>query len=445
MSEVFLFKSCKGYTDSDAIATQGHDPKTGATQLIGCSNMTVTADGAIEKVPALSTVFTHTAPITRMSAGSRLFFGDGTDIYELSGATAAKRFPILDGPIAHTPLDVRVSGTTKVYKSVNPTGTMTEAVVGTNPDPAISTTYAGMPLFAGGFTYNSRLFVHNGKFLQYSKGYGYDLWDIGNGFIGHQFNVLGAGAVPGVVAVVHLEGVSVYLGGDPQDPQTIKRFYPCAYIDKTLYSGFISKALGYGHVFLCTDGVYMVGQDGAISRLTDSNLEDADNLNSSYRGAIISNGKYLAYGDSLCVEFDFRTKAVMLRSSGVASACVLADTLYVAYNSTVSTLSTASDTTSPCSFTLPYATLGAAGRKSFDSLYFTGLIEGDLDITLRDQQDPDEPDRWTITASDLGTVQNKRIKLPRGVVGSKSSFKFETTGKLRVEEIRVVFDSGNRR
>jgi hypothetical protein len=225
----------------------------------------------------------------------------------------------------------------------------------------------------------------------------------------------------------------------------VKRFYPCAYEASTLYSGFISKALGYGHVFLCADGVYMVGSDGAINRLSADNLDYADALNSSYTGAVVAGGKYLAFGDQVTVEYDFRTKTTMKRAPGVAAACVLGDTPYLAIGSAIKTPSTTMDTCS-CSFTLPYSSLGAVGTKSFDSLYLTGEFNGDLAITLLDQSNPEEPERWAVEVSELGIVQNKRIKLPKGVVGSKIAFRFEVaSGNMRVEEIRASFSAGQRR
>jgi hypothetical protein len=445
MSEVILFRQCLGLNDSKAIQSQVADYSTGKSHMTAVYNMTITDDGCMQTVPALITTLTHTAPVTRLSAGSRLFFGDSVNIYELTTGITVKRFPILDGPIMHTPLDVRVSGSAKVYKSMNPAGAVTEAVAGTNPDQGESVAYAGQPMFDGGFVYGARAYCFKGKFLQYSKAYHYDLWNLGDGFIGHQFNCLQAGAIPGCILVAHAEGVSCYIGGDPLATETMKRFYPCSYEAGTLYSGFISKALGYGHVFLCADGVYMVAADGSISRLTEDNIDYVDVLNSSYSGAFVAGGKYLAYGDQICVEYDFRNKAVMKRASGIASACVLGGAPYLAIGSNIKTPSAIMDTCS-CSFTLPYSSLGEVGTRSFDSLYVTGEFNGDLAITLLDQLNPEEPERWVIEVSDLGIVQNKRIKLPKGTVGSKTAFRFEVaSGNMRVEEIRASFSAGQRR
>ena len=455
MPEAILFRQCLGLNDAIAISSQIADPKKGITQLTACSNMTITDDGCIQTVPALSTVLTHTAPITRVSAGQRLFYGDGVDTYELAGSTPVKRFLLLDGPMIHTPLDVRLSGASAVYKSVHPAGAATEALVGANPDQGESIAWAKQPLFGGGFVQGARLFAHKGKYLQYSKAYHYDLWDLGNGFIGHQFDVLQAGAIPGVVLCAHAEGVSVYIG-DLLNPQTVKRFYPCAYIAKTLYSGFVSKSAGYGHVFLCDDGVYMVDLEGSINRLTNNDLDRASVLNSSYSGAVVAGGKYLAFGDTCCVECSLipqvvgqnsKVFPVLLRDSGVASACVLRDTAYLAYGSTLSTIPPSGmAATGNCSFTLPYSHMGAEGRKQFDCLYLTGEFNGDLEITLMDQTNPEEPERWTQVASDLGVVQNRRVKLPKGTVGSKCSLRFSIVGgSMRAEEIRTVFSAGQRR
>jgi hypothetical protein len=195
---------------------------------------------------------------------------------------------------------------------------------------------------------------------------------------------------------------------------------------------------------MCADGIYTVGQDGAISRLTGNSLEFASELNTTYTGAIVTGGKYLAYGNNVCVEYDFRTQAVMLRASGVTAATVLKDVPYLAYGSTVSTLAAAPNT-SACSFTLPYSTLGDYGRKYFDSLYVTGQFDGSLTITAR-QQDIENTERWSLTVDPMGIVQNQRIKLPKGTVGSKVSFRFDTDyGITKIEEIRAVFSSGNRR
>ena len=446
MSEAVLFKTCLGFTDSKAIASQTADPKTGKTHLTAVQNMTVTDDGCIQTVPALVPVLAHTAPVTRVSAGQRLFFSDDVDTYEVVGAAAVKRFPLVAGPMLHTPLDVRVSTATKVYKSVHPAGTVVEAVVGTNPGPSTSVAHAGQPVFDGGFVLGGRVYCHKGKFLQYSKEYHYDLWDLGNGFIGHQHECLQSGAVPGCCLVAHAEGVSVYPGGDPLSPETIKRFYPCGYQAGTLYSGFISKSLGYGHVFLCADGVYMVAADGAIIRLSGDNLDYADTLNISYAGAVVAGGKYLAFGNTVTVEYDFRTKTVMKRAGGVASACVFGDTPYVGYGSTVVKQADTGMDTVACSFTLPYSSMGAAGRKAFDSLYLTGEFAGDLEISLLDQDNPEEPVRWTLPVALEGVVQNKRVKLPGRTVGSKTAFRFEmASGSMRIEEIRVVFNAGQRR
>lgn len=445
--ESILFKTCLGFTDSPAISSQPVNHKTGATELVDCLNLTTTPDGCVQKVPGFATVLTHTAPVTGVSAGKRFFFRDGVDINEWTGGTTVvNRFPVLDGPLLHTPIDVRVSGTTKVYKSVDAAPAMQEALAGTNPGPATSVDLQKMPLFESAFMHGARAYVCNGRFLQYSEHYAYDLWNIGDGFIGHQINILQGGAIPGLILLAHAEGVTLYTGGDPRSPEAVKLFYPCRYLAGTLYSGFVPELNRHAHVFLCADGLYAVTADTAMVKLSESRLEFADKLNDSYSGVVMVREKYLAYGDRICVEYDFKTKSLMKRSSPVSGCCLYNDTPYFAKDSTVSTFADTADLTVPCSMTTPYSHLGAAGRKSFDSLYLTGEISGgELEITLFDQ-DQDEPERWTVGVDDVGVIQNKRVKLPRGVVGSKVAFRLAMeTGYFRLEEARVVFGAGNRR
>ncbi len=444
--EAVLFRKCLGYTDSDALSTVQSNPETGETQLTSCERMTVTDDGAIQTVSALSTVATHTTPITTLSAGSRLFFADGIDTYELVGSSPVKRFPLAVGPMLHTPLDVRLSTTTKVYKSANPAGAMSEAVVGTDPRPATSVAYAGMPVFTGGHVMGARLYAFNGKFERYSEPYYYDLWNLGDGFIRHASDCLQSGAIPGCSLVTHANGVSVCVGGDPLAAAVpIPKFYPCAYLPGTLYSGFLSDSVGHAHIFMCDDGVYMVTPDGAFARVSGEAIDDAVSLNTTYYGAVAAGGKYIAYGDTVAVEFDLSLKTVMLVGSGITAACVLAGSQYLASGSEIITPADTLSVDGPCSFTLPCSALGAGGRKTFEALYLTGEFYGELEITLLDHAIEDEPERWTHLVSDLGVVHNRRVKVPRGTVGSRTSMRFAmATGGMRVEEIRAMFSAWGR-
>lgn len=443
MSDVLLFSTCLGLNDSGAIGTQKLDPKTGRTELVDCLNLTTTPDGCIQTVPGMEAVLTHDAAITGLSAGSRLFFQDGTDVHEVVNGAAVRRFPAVCGPIVHTPLDVRVSGASAVYKSANPAGAMTAATVGTNPGPPTSRTYAGMPLFSGGFVFNSRLYAHSGAFLQYSEDYHYDLWDLGNGFIGHAGAILQAGATSGLLVAAHGDGVSVYIGSGPAD--FVKRFYPCSFIHGTLYSGFIAPGVGYGHVFLCSDGIYLVAQDASLINLTQGSVQQLAGLNDSYTGAVVSGDKYLAWGDNVCIEYDFTTKTVMKRHGGLSGVCADGETIHVAAGEVLSKIVATPATGLASSATLPYSSLGTTGRKSFSDLYFTGEISGGaLEIVARDQSE--DAVRWSVTVEECGAVQQKRIRVPRGTIGSKVSFQLNMdSGYLRVEELRAVFASSMRR
>ena len=452
MSQAILFTTCLGLNDARSQSSQKADPRTGKTELIDCLNMTITPDSCVEKIPGFVSKVIHSAAVTRVSAGSRLFFQDAVDTYELSGVTATNRFPAVVGPIAHTPLDARISAPLAVYKSLNSTPTMQQALVGTYSGPPVSTTFSAMPLFDNAFVLNSRLYAAKGNFLQYSLPYAYDLWAIGDNFIGHASVVIqsgcipAAGPLPAVVICTHENGVSLYTGSGPEN--FAKSFYPCDVLAGSLYSGFISKADGYGHLFLCSDGVYLVNQEGTLTNLSKDSTDNLGSLNTSCAGAIVHAGKYLAFGNAVCVEYDFQTKAVMKRAPfGVSSSCLHNGTPYLAQGSQVITLATEIDTgnTFESSLALPYSDLGKPGRKSFSDMYFTGEVTGELVITARDQ-DQDDPERWEVTVDDIGKVQNYRIKLPRAVIGSKVSFELKcTSGAFRLEELQAIFGAGNRR
>lgn len=452
MSQVILFSKCLGLNDSRAQGSQKADPRTGKTELIDCLNMTTTPDGCVEKIPGFVSKVIHSGAVTRVSAGSRLFFQDAVDTYELSGVTATKRFTGVIGPMAHTPLDARVSAPLAVYKSLNSTPTMQQALVGTYAGPAVSTPFSAMPLFDNAFVLNSRLYAAKGNFLLYSLPYYYDLWAAGDNFIGHAGAIVQSGCIPAVgplpavVICTHANGVSLYTGSGPEN--FAKSFYPCDVLAGSLYSGFISKADGYGHLFLCSDGVYLVNQEGTLTNLSKDTTDNLGTLNTSCTGAIVHAGKYLAFGNAVCVEYDFQTKAVMKRAPfGVAGACLHNGTPYFAQGSQVTTLDTVIDTgySFECGVTLPYSDYGKPGRKAFFDMYFTGQIDGELLIIARDQ-DQDDPERWEVAVGSIGKVQNYRIPLPKCTIGSKVSFELRcTSGAFRMEELQVAYAAGQRR
>lgn len=456
-----LFRKFLGLNDSVAttsqtMVTNPREPDAGATECIDCLNITTTVDGCIEKVPSFITALETGAPITSLSAGSRLLFSDGTDTREWTGAsTIVDRFPAVAGPIAHTPLDVRVSGATKNYKSTNAApSTATEALVGTTPTPATSMAFAAMPLFAQAFVYNAKMYLVNRtdtRFLQYSEDYAFDLYNLGDSHIGAQFPVLQAGCIasagswrakaPGLIATLHAEGVTVYSGTSPLD--FTKRFFPCPVIPGTLFCGFVNKTGEYGVTFLCADGVYFIAHDEKLTNMTEGRFTRASTLNTSYACATVtSDGKYLAFGDQCCVEYDFVTKSTALRDTqSVVAACTWGGTPYFAVGSQIVEFG-AQATTTPCSITLPFSDLSARGRKSFRGLYFTGTANGRWAITATDQSGAS----WSIDRTDqFQNVTGQYIKVPKGYLGNHVSIKVESlSGTFRLEELRAVVSTSER-
>ena len=446
--DAILFRKCLGLNDTRAVSsqrmiTEPRDPEAGNVEFIDCLNVTTTPDGCVEKIPPLVTALTHTAPIINISAGKRLLFTDGVDTSEWSGTAVTKRFPLVSGPMVHTPIDCRVSTATQVFKSPHAAPTMAEAVVGTNPGPVTSTSFSKMPAFDSAFVYNSRLCSVNHadpRFLQYSRPFAYDLWNLGDDFVPHMLLVLQAVQIPGCVVALHAGGVSVYTGGDLSD--VARKFYPCPAINGTLYSGFISEADGHAHVFLGSDGVYVVDASGKLSNITPT-FRKVSGLNTSYTCATAVGGKYLAFGSSICVEYDFETKTVLKRSSqAVKGAAVWNGTNYFATGSTVSSYGSTIDTSSiTTSITLPFSDLGAVGTKSLSCFYFTGEIGECATFTVTDSKG----DSWSVQEDGIGAVTEYRIKAPRGDLGNRVSVKVESTsGTFRMEELRAVFMSGKR-
>lgn len=449
---ITLFKKCLGLNDSRAFGTQKmitdpRDPRIGEVELIDCSNLTITSDGSLEKIAPLVPVLTHGSAITNISAGSRFFFQDGIDVNEWTGGTTVvNRFPILEGQVAHTPIDSRVSTTTKVYRSKNAAPTMEEAIVGVNPNPTTSKSFYQMPAFDHAFVYGVKLYIVNHadpRFLQYSEDYGYDLYAVGDNHIGSTQPILEAGAITGSMITTHAEGVSLYAGTGPHD--FAKRYYPCGVLDNTLYSGFVSKAMSNVHVWLCDDGVYMVDPSGAIVNLTVNQIENLSSLNTLYYCSTVQDGKYLAFGDRCTVEYDFLMKTFLKRDSfGITSAAVWKKKNYFSSGSVISTYGDNIDTTGNfgCSLTLPFSDMSSPGKKSFEVLYFSGSIDGDVVITATDQLGVS----WEKEVSgELINVSNYRIKTPRGLLGNHISIKIESTsGAFRLEELTATFSSSKR-
>ncbi len=462
MSEAILFRKCLGFTDQKGIATQTMiaSPRAqgaGSVALLDCLNLTTTADGCIEKVAPLVTALDTGAAITNLSAQSRLMFSDGTNVKEWTGgSTVVNRFPSISGPIAHTPLDVRVASGGSIYKSINSSPVLQQALVGIYTGPPVSKPFSAMPTYSSAFVYNAKLYAISAtdpRFLIYSEDYGYDLYALGDNFIGSSLPCLQAGQIPGVLLTAHDGGVTAYVGSGPHDFH--KRFYPCRFINGTLFSGSVPQIVGasdgtpttvytHQHVFLCDDGIYTVNQEGVLNNITDQQIDNIGGLNSTYSCATVQNCKYLAFGNNCCVEYDFKAKAVMKRVTfGINGACIWNKNHYFSAGNMIVTQGPDSDTTSTfdCNFTLPYSDLATPGVKSIEALYFTGTMDGDLTITATDQNG----DSWEHNISrELLKVTDYRIKTPRRKLGNNISFRFECSGAFRMEELRAVLSGSTR-
>lgn len=457
MSQAILFSRCLGLNDSKAFGTHYANPKTGATELVDCLNITTTSDGAVERVAALVPVLTHTAPVTSISAGQRFVYQDAINTLEWNGTEVAAIGAVLTGPVAHTPIGVRVSAGNKVYKSSIAGAALSEAVRGdlNNLPDADKKPYFAQPAFKQAFECNGILYGINAadpRFLQHSEYGHFDVFAIGDAHIGHVAPILQAGAIPGVMICTHVDGVSVYTGRNMDD--FVKKFYACRVIDGTLFSGFIGKTYttkdgshtyGHCHVFMCVDGVYIVTGEGELINLTAARTSQLDVLNGAYTPylcATLQGAKYLAFGANVCVEYDFETNSVLVRNPvGVTAAAIWNNTNYYASGSTVAVMGTEVDADGSASLTLPFSDLGASGIKSLEALYFTGTIGGEVRFTATDQTGR----FWSVTVEAIGTVSNYRIKTPRGMLGNHLSFTVDcVSGAFRMEELRAAFSASQR-
>lgn len=439
--KAILFSKCAGLNDNLQTTAVEYNAE-GITDIASCVNMSVTSDGKLVKPPTLNTAVSSTAAIDALVAGARMFVQTGTALKEFDGVvlkdiTASPVFtPGTKAAYISTPLDVRVSLPAANYKVVGAATSAVLANVGSYNGPATSVQYAKMPPFAGGFVYNAKLYTHLGKFLQHSADYNYDLFDLGNGHIGHTYSIIQSGQIPGCILVTHEVGVSIYLDNGPG--RFKKVFVPCRVIAGTLCSGYIEELSDYAHIFMCYDGIRAVGSDGKVVRITADKLESAGALNTSYNTAALHSGKYLAFGNTVCVEYDFSNKAVMLRAtSGVVTSCVWANKLYVGNGLNISTFSTADNTDStPSSFTLPYNDFGVDQTKQIRFLYFTGKITGYASVIVRNQFGQSV----IKDVSNIGYVQNFKISGLRKCKGNKLAVGFSSkSGAFKLEELRVEY------
>lgn len=454
MAEALLFRKCLGLNDARAFGTQTlitdyRAEGVGSAEFTDCMDLTVTDDGAVEKISAFTSVIAHSAPVTNIAAGyDRFIYQDSVDTKEWDGTNIATIGAVLNGPVAFTPIDVRLSTSTKVYKSVAAGAALSEAALGnlSNLPDRDKKPYYKQPPFAHSLMHHGHLYgvsADDSRFLQWSMWTQFDAFRLGDDFMQAGIDpIMQFGSIPGVLLTTHESGVTVYMGEDAGN--VTKRFYPCAPYDKTLYSGLVSKNVGQMHIFMAADGIYGVGGDGVFKRLTES-LDTPGAVNSSYTCATVTDRKYLAFGNVAAFEYDFKNSAVMKRSPlGVVGACVFRDVTYYATGSSVVKSSGVIDTGSAiqCSFTLPFSNLGTPGKKSIDALYFTGTMTGVMTITATDQ----DGGGWDLTVdTELASVSNYRIKTPRCWLGNHISFKFEcTSGAFRMEGLRAVFNTSKR-
>jgi hypothetical protein len=434
MKEVTLFKSCKGLNDSPNRNAPDINLETGETELLYCSNFTTLPDGRIETVPAYEDVVLCSGEILALHSGNELLINSqgALEKYAAGGTTViASGGEWLDKvAFVTTPIDTRVSTFLGGrYKYVD--GLLSPLTVGANPDPVTATPFYAMPYFSGGFVHGANLFSWFGKFLQYSKDYAYDLWDLGSAYIGSKSAVVNAGSIPGCIVTVHADGIAVCVGTHPSNLQ--KAFYPCKPVAATLYSGVVSRLLAYAHIIVCEDGIYTVTQDGKLTNATEGQFDSPTILNTEWSTALVRDGKYYAFGPSRVLEYNLKLNAVMLQSSGVTAAALHEGELFVGSDTMLQKLGTSH--TRSASFTLPYCDYGYTGRKKLHSLYVSGDFSAPFTLTINST-----PLSHTVRSFPaLGQVRYHRLQGLSECIGNELSITLQTSGYCRVEEIKAIF------
>jgi archaellin len=438
--EAILFSKSTGLNDSYE-TTGPQYTADGATDIIACKNLTTTPEGKLIKVPDYNTVVSS-GPVLAMTSGDRILCQKDGHLEEFNGnscnlLTTSPAF--LDGVIAKlitTPVDIRINNGSELYKYVTGSTSYSVLVLGAYKGPYTSQSFSRMPSFDSGFVFNSKLFITKDKFLSHSEDYYYDVWKNSSNYITSNSPILQSGQIPGCIITTHKNGVTGYFGTSINKFE--KKFYPCEVLNGSLYSGLVSKIYDNAHVFMCTDGVYVLTADGKLINLTVTNTDHLDLLNTQYTTTVVIDGKYLAYGDLLCVEYDFVTKAISLRDTNTVNCSGIYKNIQYFGNSTglvsfgtypgISTLTT--------TVQLPYSDMGNSNTKQLRYLYFTGKITGSATLTIRNQYG----NVVTKDISNLGYVQNHKISGIRLIKGQKLSVEITTQdGEFKLEELRSAF------
>jgi hypothetical protein len=439
MKEVVLLRVCRGMNDSGSFNAPEINVETGEAEIIDCKNVTTTPDGRVETTPGYATIVTPADPILAISAGDKFLVQTegtlskllGTTLTTLDSSTALEN----TAAFVNTLIDTRFNlPDGSKYKIKNGVDTITELGVGQYSGPPTSITYYGMPVFTSAFVHNSKLYAAYGSFLQYSSGYGYDLWNLADDFIPCYKTIWQAGAIPGCVVTTHSDGIIVYSGSGPAN--FAKRFYPCPVINRTLWSGLVSRVIGHLHVFLAENGLYIVTPDGQVKNLTEESMDNIKALNTSYTATTMADGKYIAYGNNTAIDYSFKTKAFMKRDANGIIATTLKDGIpFFASASKVLSLDE-TNFSHESSITLPFSDLSAPQAKRFHCLYLTGEFKGALTITVSNQRG----DSVSVDAPKLGLVHQYRVNGISPCIGTNLSVKIKCkSGYMRIEELRGVY------
>jgi hypothetical protein len=431
---------CTGLNDSIETTDQTYTAE-GVTDLRDCLNVTVTPSGKLVKINQLSQVLA-VADTVDISAGTDMFVTAGTVLKKFDGTnlvtlTGTPTFNNSKGKFIHTPIDSRFEvAAVDPYVSKNGTTTAAACALGTYAGPQTFKSFSRMQDFDFGFVFSGRLFTVKGKFLQFSEKYNYDVFNVADDYFGFKDEILQAGQIPGCIILMHKDSITTLVGSDVGN--FIKTTHACRPLVGTLWSGTATKVVEDVHVFTCADGIHIVGADGKLANLSVERTDRLDRLNTVYNTAIVTvDGKYLAYGDSCCIEYDFVVKSVLIRNTqSILASCRHKGEDYFATPTGIYRQSGTMDATSICTVALPYNDFGNALTKHIRYIYFTGELTGAAEFITRNQFGG----AVTHQVNNLGYVQNHKIGSFRTCRGNKLSVEINVTdGRFKLEELTASY------
>lgn len=372
---------------------------TGECEVSQCVNMIPNESGYLTMAPERRFFATAPAVITAVFSGyGRTFVQCGTVLYRLDGDVfTAITAPNLVGTVAGvvTEIDMRYVSNSVTYKVVHGSNAASACVAGVHVNPDKVITYSAMPAFSKAFTHGGSLFVATGEFVRSSEVNYYDCWDLTDTYVWAGSGIIDAGSIPGCIVLLTARKAIVITGYNKRDFKYSE--YVLSPVANTLWSGY-SSDIGYFHMFIAEDGVYIVTPEGKLSN-TSKHKCNKSTFSGTFNGAAVTELGYFAYSDIGCVHQSL-VSAGYFKASCAGTLCSNGlvydgDCLY-----------TIGGTWRDGKFVLPPMTFGTEHKKRVRALYITGVIIGAVVVVL----ETDDGAVSGVAETFTGLVQSARMQ-----------------------------------